>query len=143
MKKTSNRIVWWKRNQTNRQRLECDYKNVKHWNTLLLPFKVLSVLFSLTHWKQNLFLLDVPISVSKGDSVEGKVTISRNPEYRRHIRGHFEFTVIPESNIASEVLYRRRVFNRLFYNTKLSVVITIVWFFKFRFSLHTSQVTSY
>ncbi|XP_052235984.1 protein arginine N-methyltransferase 2-like isoform X2 [Dreissena polymorpha] len=49
----------------------------------------------LTHWKQNLFLLDSPVRVNAGDVISGTLTISRNPEYRRHLRAFFDFKVIP------------------------------------------------
>lgn len=52
----------------------------------------------LTHWKQNLFLLDEPVCVKKGYWISGKVVFTRNPVYRRHLRAEFTFSVSYESN---------------------------------------------
>lgn len=48
---------------------------------------------SLTHWKQNLFLLDEPIQVEEGDEITGTFTLTRNPEYRRHLRAFISITL--------------------------------------------------
>ena len=40
----------------------------------------------ITHWKQDLYVLDEPIAVEAGDRVEGKIRITRNPVFRRHLR---------------------------------------------------------
>lgn len=40
----------------------------------------------LTHWKQDLFMMNDPISVSPGDAVSGKISIIRNRHWRRHLR---------------------------------------------------------
>lgn len=44
-----------------------------------------------THWKQNLFLLDEPLYVYKGNYITGSATLKRNPKYRRHLRVIFDF----------------------------------------------------
>ncbi|XP_052235849.1 protein arginine N-methyltransferase 2-like [Dreissena polymorpha] len=51
----------------------------------------------LTHWKQNLFLLNSPVRVNAGDVISRTLTISHNPEHRRHLRAFFYFTCIPGS----------------------------------------------
>ncbi|KAL4228957.1 class I-like SAM-binding methyltransferase superfamily [Mactra antiquata] len=47
----------------------------------------------LTHWKQNLFLLNDPMKVKQDDIVSGTFTLSRNPEFRRHLRAILSLTV--------------------------------------------------
>jgi hypothetical protein len=49
--------------------------------------------YRLTHWKQDLFLLDTP--------VVGSIVLSRNPKYRRHIRAEFKFMVTSGNEIVS------------------------------------------
>ena len=46
-----------------------------------------------THWKQNLFLLDEPVTVHTGNFIKGAATIRRNPKYRRHLRVTFELDI--------------------------------------------------
>ena len=46
-----------------------------------------------THWKQNLFLLDEPINVTRGNYIKGSALLQRNPKYRRHLSVFFDFTV--------------------------------------------------
>ncbi|KAL8618814.1 hypothetical protein ACOMHN_000242 [Nucella lapillus] len=46
----------------------------------------------LTHWKQNLFLLDEGLSVSEGDVLKGQARICRHSEWRRHVRMMLTFT---------------------------------------------------
>ena len=46
-----------------------------------------------THWKQNLFLLDEPVTVHTGNLIKGAATIRRNPKYRRHLRVTFELDI--------------------------------------------------
>ena len=46
-----------------------------------------------THWKQNLFLLDEPLTVHTGNFIKGAATIRRNPKYRRHLRVTFELDI--------------------------------------------------
>lgn len=55
----------------------------------------------LTHWKQNLFLLDEPMKVKVGDSVSGILILTRNPNFRRHLRAEFEFTLSSGSKVSS------------------------------------------
>ncbi|XP_067371655.1 protein arginine N-methyltransferase 2 [Channa argus] len=38
-----------------------------------------------THWKQTLFMLDRPVSVSAGDVIAGTILLRRNPVWRRHM----------------------------------------------------------
>nr|XP_020450447.1 protein arginine N-methyltransferase 2 isoform X2 [Monopterus albus] len=38
-----------------------------------------------THWKQTLFMLDMPVSVHAGDSISGSIFLHRNPKWRRHM----------------------------------------------------------
>lgn len=51
---------------------------------------------SLTHWKQDLMMMDEPVSVSANDRIEGKVTITRNKVWRRHLRIYISFYHISE-----------------------------------------------
>jgi protein arginine N-methyltransferase 2 len=46
----------------------------------------------LTHWKQDLFVLDTPIELLVGDTVKGRVVIQRNPYWRRHCTVTFHFS---------------------------------------------------
>ena len=62
--------------------------------------------FSLTHWKQNLFLLDNPVQVSKGDRVEGQIKIYRHPEWRRHLRVLLQFKVFSGFQMDIEVIIK-------------------------------------
>ena len=39
----------------------------------------------LTHWKQDLLMLDTPFDVLPGDHVIGSVRLKRNRKWRRHI----------------------------------------------------------
>ncbi|XP_060608173.1 protein arginine N-methyltransferase 2-like [Ruditapes philippinarum] len=59
-------------------------------------------LHELTHWKQDLFLLDAPVEVVQGGTVVGSIVLSRNPEYRRHIRAEFKFMVTSGNEICSK-----------------------------------------
>lgn len=47
--------------------------------------------YSLTHWKQDLMMMDEPLSVSISDRIEGKITITRNKIWRRHLRIFISF----------------------------------------------------
>jgi protein arginine N-methyltransferase 2 len=59
------------------------------------------IFYRLTHWKQDLFLLDTPVEVVQGGTVVGSIVLSRNPEYRRHIRAEFKFMVTSGNEIVS------------------------------------------
>ena len=52
---------------------------------------------SLTHWKQNLFLLDDPVEVRAADVVSGTFRLYRHEEWRRHVRVHIAFTIKRDS----------------------------------------------
>ena len=43
-------------------------------------------LSSLTHWKQDLLMVDTPLSMKPDDIIEGRIKISRNQQWRRHLR---------------------------------------------------------
>lgn len=47
----------------------------------------------LTHWKQDLLLLDDPLAVSEGDRLDGVITLTRNPLWRRHLRVRLTFSL--------------------------------------------------
>ena len=53
---------------------------------------------SLTHWKQDLFMIDTPISVKKGDMLDGVICIQRNKLWRRHLKVHISYTHSPISS---------------------------------------------
>ncbi|KAL5489482.1 hypothetical protein EMCRGX_G018576 [Ephydatia muelleri] len=42
--------------------------------------------YPLTHWKQALLMLNTPLHVTKGDHIEGDITLTRNKVWRRHLR---------------------------------------------------------
>ncbi|XP_076456146.1 protein arginine N-methyltransferase 2-like [Babylonia areolata] len=46
----------------------------------------------LTHWKQNLFLLDEGVRVTAGDLLQGRAQIYRHKDWRRHLRMLLTFT---------------------------------------------------
>ncbi|XP_078620041.1 protein arginine N-methyltransferase 2-like isoform X2 [Branchiostoma floridae x Branchiostoma japonicum] len=48
----------------------------------------------MTHWKQDLFMMDQPTAVEEGDSIVGSILIKRNPEWRRHLRVMFTWEVL-------------------------------------------------
>ncbi|XP_066263589.1 protein arginine N-methyltransferase 2-like isoform X2 [Branchiostoma lanceolatum] len=48
----------------------------------------------MTHWKQDLFMMDQPTAVEGGDSIVGSILIKRNPEWRRHLRVRFTWEVL-------------------------------------------------
>ncbi|XP_078701433.1 protein arginine N-methyltransferase 2-like [Branchiostoma floridae x Branchiostoma belcheri] len=48
----------------------------------------------MTHWKQDLFMMDQPTAVEGGDSIVGNILIKRNPEWRRHLRVMFTWEVL-------------------------------------------------
>lgn len=50
-------------------------------------------LHPLTHWKQDLFVMDEPVSVRVGDEIKGSITLSRNPDWRRHVRVQFCYEI--------------------------------------------------
>ena len=55
-----------------------------------------------THWKQNLFLLDDPVSVYIGNLITGSATLKRNPKYRRHLSVTFHLKIF--SNTLNETV---------------------------------------
>ena len=57
-----------------------------------------------THWKQNLFLLDEPVTVHTGNFIKGAATIRRNPKYRRHLRVTFELDIFASKSNDGKVI---------------------------------------
>ena len=57
-----------------------------------------------THWKQNLFLLDEPVTVHTGNFVKGVAIIRRNPKYRRHLRVTFELNVFASKSNGDKII---------------------------------------
>ena len=47
----------------------------------------------LTHWKQTLFMMDFPVTVQQGDTIEGVLTMTRNKEWRRHLRVDIQYSL--------------------------------------------------
>ena len=41
---------------------------------------------SLTHWKQDLLMVDTPLTVKPDDIIEGRIKIARNQHWRRHLK---------------------------------------------------------
>lgn len=60
-----------------------------------------------THWKQNLFLLEEPVTVHVGNFIEGSATLRRNPKYRRHMNVTFEFNIFT-SDSKGEIVYSNK-----------------------------------
>ncbi|XP_046543789.1 LOW QUALITY PROTEIN: protein arginine N-methyltransferase 2-like [Haliotis rubra] len=58
--------------------------------------------YDLTHWKQNLFLLDNPLDVKSKDRLEGVATLTRHPEWRRHLRLRLKFDHITSETNQTE-----------------------------------------
>ncbi|XP_071112172.1 protein arginine N-methyltransferase 2-like isoform X4 [Haliotis cracherodii] len=56
----------------------------------------------LTHWKQNLFMLDTPLDVKSKDRLEGVATLTRHPEWRRHLRFRLKFDHITNETNQTE-----------------------------------------
>ena len=52
---------------------------------------------SLTHWKQDLFMVNTPLSVARGDVLEGKICIRRNRLWRRHLKVTIQYIHSPTS----------------------------------------------
>lgn len=46
----------------------------------------------LTHWKQDLLMMDEPISVEPGDVLNGRISIVRNRHWRRHLHVSISYT---------------------------------------------------
>ncbi|XP_052812574.1 protein arginine N-methyltransferase 2-like [Mya arenaria] len=66
---------------------------------------------ALTHWKQDLFLLDEPILVNCGDVISGHVTISRNPKFRRHLRASYDFSLTsPDNETQNDAKHIQKMF---------------------------------
>ncbi|EDO39146.1 predicted protein, partial [Nematostella vectensis] len=52
----------------------------------------------LTHWKQDLFLLDMPLPVQENDLIKGSICLKRNPDFRRHLSVVFDFVILHPTN---------------------------------------------
>ena len=44
-----------------------------------------------THWKQDLLVIDCPLEVITGDTIEGRISITRNKIWRRHLKIDVEY----------------------------------------------------
>jgi hypothetical protein len=65
----------------------------------------------LTHWKQDLFMLDDVITVEEKDEIQGTVVINRNPYWRRHLKVTFQWKVFRRDfNSQSEVCCGQKEF---------------------------------
>ena len=51
-----------------------------------------SLPFRLTHWKQDLLMMDEAISVEPGDVLSGRISIVRNRHWRRHLHVSISYT---------------------------------------------------
>ena len=60
-----------------------------------------------THWKQNLFILDEPVTVHSGNIIKGAATLRRNPKYRRHLNVTFEFNIFSNKS-NGEIIYSNK-----------------------------------
>ena len=49
--------------------------------------------FRLTHWKQDLLMLDEPVAVCTGDEISGSIQMTRNPKWRRHMTITLDFNI--------------------------------------------------
>ena len=63
----------------------------------------LSLSLRLTHWKQDLFLLDQSLEVREGDRVRGTVRVRRHKLWRRHLRVNLSYTHWREEQTLSQV----------------------------------------
>jgi protein arginine N-methyltransferase 2 len=52
-----------------------------------------------THWKQDLFLIDDPLEVSKGQRLTGSIKLTRSKVWRRHLRVSISYTLLLEEDI--------------------------------------------
>ena len=48
---------------------------------------------SATHWKQDLFMMDKPLKVVRGDRLNGTLTMVRNLKWRRHLKVKLSYTL--------------------------------------------------
>ena len=48
---------------------------------------------SATHWKQDLFMMDKPLKVVRGDRLHGTLTMVRNLKWRRHLKVKLSYTL--------------------------------------------------
>ena len=71
---------------------------------VLLPYCLCALITRLTHWKQDLFMVDCPLSVQPGDTLEGCIRITRNKCWRRHLKVVISYKHITSDNQHSEVL---------------------------------------
>lgn len=63
----------------------------------------LSLSLRLTHWKQDLFLLDQSLEVKEGDRVRGTVRVCRHKLWRRHLRVNLSYTHWRQEQTLSQV----------------------------------------
>lgn len=61
--------------------------------------------FRLTHWKQNLFILDEDVQVECGDIIKGSFNLYRNKEWRWHllIKINFDLQRKDETLVSSQI----------------------------------------
>ncbi|XP_077997829.1 protein arginine N-methyltransferase 2-like [Glandiceps talaboti] len=62
----------------------------------------------LTHWKQDLFMMEEPVEVAIGDKITGSVSIKRNPHWRRHLKIIFRYKIL--SNTTDNVKDYEKLF---------------------------------
>ncbi|XP_065888982.1 protein arginine N-methyltransferase 2-like isoform X1 [Dysidea avara] len=66
----------------------------------------------LTHWKQDLLMVDTPLEVFPGDHVIGSIRMTRNKRWRRHIKVNLTYQVmrndqpIMEKNVKEFTLWK-------------------------------------
>ncbi|XP_011892972.1 PREDICTED: protein arginine N-methyltransferase 2 isoform X3 [Cercocebus atys] len=58
--------------------------------------------WSITHWKQTLFMMDDPVPVRTGDVVTGSVVLQRNPVWRRHMSVALSWAVTSRQDPTSQ-----------------------------------------
>ena len=63
-----------------------ELKKLRDETPYLLTQISFSPQYSLTHWKQDLLMVDTPLPVKPDDVIEGRIKISRNQQWRRHLR---------------------------------------------------------
>ncbi|XP_006822673.1 protein arginine N-methyltransferase 2-like [Saccoglossus kowalevskii] len=68
-----------------------DFGGFNNQNTVTLDTGPTS---RLTHWKQDLFMMNDAVQVTVGDKIEGSIVIKRNAEWRRHLVVTFKYQMI-------------------------------------------------
>ena len=70
-----------------------------------IPYSLLHThTYSLTHWKQDLLLIDQPYKVLEGQRIKGKVLLTRHKIWRRHLRVQLSYSLWNNEEKITEVI---------------------------------------